>query len=101
LWDGVFHAFTWLMTVAGVWRLWLAVRRPDAQLSTAALVGALLLGWGLFNSVEGVIDHQLLGLHHVHPGEQQLAWDVAFIVSGLVLSCVGYGLIRRASRATA
>lgn len=98
LWDGVFHAFTWLMTVAGVWRLWLAARRPDAQLSTAALVGALLLGWGLFNAVEGVIDHQLLGLHHVHPGEQQLAWDVAFIVSGLVLSCVGYGLIRRASR---
>jgi uncharacterized membrane protein len=25
----------------------------------------LLAGWGVFNIVEGLIDHQLLGLHHV------------------------------------
>jgi hypothetical protein len=25
----------------------------------------LLAGWGAFNVVEGVIDHQMLGIHHV------------------------------------
>jgi uncharacterized membrane protein len=25
----------------------------------------LLAGWGVFNLVESIIDHQLLGIHHV------------------------------------
>jgi uncharacterized membrane protein len=25
----------------------------------------MILGWGLFNLVEGVIDHHLLNIHHV------------------------------------
>jgi uncharacterized membrane protein len=90
LWDGVFHAFAWLVTVAGLWCLWSAVRHPRVSLSSPALVGALMLGWGLFNGVEGVVDHQLLGLHHVHPGEAQLAWDLAFIASGLLLAGSGW-----------
>jgi hypothetical protein len=28
-------------------------------------VGVLLAGWGGFNLVEGLVDHQLLGNHHV------------------------------------
>jgi uncharacterized membrane protein len=27
--------------------------------------GLLLAGWGVFNLVEGVIDHHLRGVHHV------------------------------------
>jgi Predicted membrane protein (DUF2243) len=27
--------------------------------------GILLAGWGVFNLVEGLVDHQLLGIHHV------------------------------------
>jgi uncharacterized membrane protein len=69
VWDGLFHAFTWLMVSAGVWRLWRAGKRPDVPWSTRTFVGSLALGWGLFNFVEGLISHQLLGIHHVHPGE--------------------------------
>jgi uncharacterized membrane protein len=94
LWDGVFHALTWLVTVAGVCRLWAVARRPDALLSTPALAGGLLIGWGLFNSVEGLIDHHLFGIHHVHPGEHQLAWDVGFVCSGAALGVIGWSLIR-------
>ena len=68
VWDGLFHAFTWLMTVAGLTRLWLAGQRPDVAWSTRTFGGSLLIGWGLFNFIEGVIDHHLLGVHHVHPG---------------------------------
>src|SRR5688572_3912999 len=58
LWDGLFHAATWVLTVAGLVRLWRAGQRSDVAWSTRTLVGGLLLGWGLFNSVEGLIDHQ-------------------------------------------
>ena len=40
LWDGVFHAFTWLTTVAGLARLWLAGKRRDVPWSTSTFVGS-------------------------------------------------------------
>jgi uncharacterized membrane protein len=95
LWDGVFHAFTWVMTVAGVWRLWLAGKSENVPWSSRTFVGSLLVGWGLFNALEGIIDHQILSLHHVHPGQAELAWDLAFIGSGLVMQVAGCLLIRR------
>ncbi|HKU43297.1 MAG TPA: DUF2243 domain-containing protein [Polyangiales bacterium] len=96
VWDGVFHAFTWLMTALGVARLWHAGQQPDVPWSTPTFVGALAAGWGLFNAVEGLIDHQLLGIHHVHPGEGQLAWDLGFIASGVLMLLAGFALIRGA-----
>jgi len=95
IWDGLFHAFTWLMCAAGLWRLWLAGKRADVAWSTPTFVGSLVLGWGLFNFVEGLIDHQLLGIHHVHPGEAQLAWDLGFLALGLAQVAGGWWTIRR------
>ena len=94
LWDGLFHLFTWVMCAAGLARLWSAGKRPEVPWSTRTFVGSLFLGWGLFNSIEGVIDHQILGIHHVHPGEGQLAWDLGFIASGLIMIAVGLAAIR-------
>jgi uncharacterized membrane protein len=94
LWDGIFHAFTWLMVSLGVWRLWSAAARPDVPWSGRIFAGALLLGWGLFNFIEGLIDHQLLGVHHVHPGQDELAWDLGFLALGLLQILVGYAAIR-------
>ena len=60
--------------------------------STRLLVGSLAIGWGLFNLVEGVIDHHLLGIHHVRPGPNQLSWDLAFLAFGVVLAVGGWVL---------
>jgi len=98
VWDGVFHAFTWAITLVGVLWLWHTAARTDARGTGRAFEGALLRGWGLFNLVEGVIDHQILGLHHVHPGSGQAGWDLAFLVSGVAL-IVGGSVLLRASRA--
>ena len=46
-------------------------------------------GWGAFNLVEGLVDHHLLGLHHVRDGAAQLAYDLAFLVLGALLVLVG------------
>jgi uncharacterized membrane protein len=83
VWDGWFHAAVWLMTVFGLTWLWRSARRADVAWSGRSLVGALLCGWGLFNLIEGVINHHLLGLHHVHEYlEQPLILDVTLLVSG-------------------
>lgn len=95
MWDGAFHALTWTMCALGIGLLFRAGRRPDVPWSKRLLVGSMLGGWGLFNLVEGVIDHFLLGLHHVHPGANQLEWDLAFVVIGGVgLMLLGYAIAR-------
>jgi uncharacterized membrane protein len=93
-WDGIFHASVWLMTGIGLVMLFRAGRRRDVPWSGRILSGAMLMGWGGFNLIEGVVDHLILGLHHVyeytlHP----LPADLAFLASGLLLIGTGWGLI--------
>lgn len=97
-WDGLFHAFTWLATAIGIALLWKAVKRPDVPLSTAALVGSMTFGWGLFNLVEGLINHHLLHVHHVIERLGVSVWDYAVLASGVLMILVG-GAIIRTSRA--
>jgi uncharacterized membrane protein len=90
-WDGLFHGFTWITTLIGLSLLWKAVGRSDVPRSTRALVGAMVFGWGLFNLVEGIIDHQILQIHHViqrAPQPAQLYWDLGFLLFGGVLLIV-------------
>jgi len=93
-WDGLFHAFTWIMVALGLRMLWTAARRADVPWSGRVFTGALVLGWGLFNLVEGVIDHHLLGIHHVLEAAGLSRWDWAFLGSGCVLVAIGLALIR-------
>ena len=93
-WDGVFHAFTWLMTALGLALLWRAGWRADVPWSGRTFGGALLLGWGLFNLVEGIVDHHVLHVHHVVEGPGHLAWDLGFLASGVLLVVAGWALLR-------
>lgn len=100
-WDGLFHAVTYAATVAGVALLWASARRSHRPWSTKLLVGLLLMGWGAFNLVEGTINHQLLGLHHVNetvPVEQRGAWDLAFLGWGAAMLIGGWVLARAGER---
>ena len=65
-------------------------------LSGRALVGWMLVGWGLFNLVEGVLDHHILTIHHVREGAgvNESAWDVAFLLFGAFLVIGGWLLAR-------
>lgn len=99
VWDGVFHAGVWLVTVAGLAVLWRATGRADVPHSGRTLVGAMLAGWGVFNVVEGVINHQILGLHHVHEyAANRLAFDLAFLAFGALLVVAGGALVRAPRR---
>lgn len=97
-WDGLFHAAVWVMTVIGLFLLWRVGRRRDVPWSGRTFFGSLLVGWGLFNVVEGIIDHQLLGIHHVYEyTADKLTWDVSFLAFGVVLLFVGWMLMHSGS----
>lgn len=92
--DGLFHLGTWTMTVIGLALLWRAGGRSDVPWSPKIFGGSLLIGAGLFDVIEGLIDHQILGIHHVKPGPNQLAWDLGFITLGAVLAIIGWIVLR-------
>jgi uncharacterized membrane protein len=98
-WDGMFHAFTWAATSIAVWMLWRAMKRTDVPLAGGAFFGSMLLGWGIFNVVEGVIDHRILQLHHVYQNGDHMLWDLVFLASGILLLAGGWLTIRSGLRA--
>ena len=98
LWDGIFHASTYIFVVIGLILLWRQAHRDHLWWSTKLLVGSMLLGFGLFNVVEGTVDHHLLGIHHVNetvPREQWIYWDIGFLIWGAAMIVVGWWLLRR------
>jgi uncharacterized membrane protein len=97
--DGLFHAATWIAVAAGVDLAVRAWRRGELAPPWRAHVGLMLAGWGAFNLVEGLIDHQLLGVHHVRDDlGAPLGWDVGFLAFGAVLVAVGAWLARPTAR---
>jgi uncharacterized membrane protein len=94
--DGFFHVATWICVVVATTLLVRAWQRGELAPPWRRHVGLLLAGWGAFNLVEGLIDHQILGLHHVRDDiGAPLAWDLAFLAFGLALLAVGALLSRR------
>ena len=95
-WDGLFHAATWCITLVGVLLLWGEGQAGLAPAALRTLSGELLLGWGFFNLVEGVIDHHLLQLHHVRDLPVHVpAYDWLFLaVGGLGFIAAGWTLAR-------
>ncbi|MGE0511728.1 MAG: DUF2243 domain-containing protein [Acidimicrobiia bacterium] len=96
--DGLFHAFAFLVVLVALY-LAMATRRADATAvlpSGGVVTGWLLVGWGAFNIVEGVVDHHLLTVHHVRDDvADPLAWDLSFLGSSVVLLLIGTALVRR------
>ena len=99
VWDGLFHGVVWIATLAGIVLLWNAARRREVAFDARYLVGGFLLGWGLFNVVEGVIDHHILHTHHVVEQLGLSGFDYAFLAWGAGMVLIGWWLVRKGPRA--
>ena len=94
VWDGLFHLSTWVFVTVGVFALW-RVLVAGYRVTWRSLLGLLLIGWGIFNVVEGIVDHHILTIHHVRDDvASPLWWDVGFLALGATLIVVGLALRR-------
>jgi uncharacterized membrane protein len=93
--DGIFHLGAWVLVVAGMVSVIAAWQRDRLAPSWRFHLGLLLTGWGVFNLVEGLVDHHLLEVHHVRDDlGGPLAWDLGFLAFGLLLVLGGWALHR-------
>lgn len=100
-WDGFFQLIALILIVGGVISLWRLNENPFTPRATKTFYGSLLLGWGLFITLEGIICHILLEIHHVieFGGEDNmLFWDVVHIIVGVAIGAVGKLLISRGKK---
>ena len=97
--DGFFHLATWFLVVGAMLMTVRAWQRGELAPPWRAHFGMLLAGWGVFNLVEGLVDHQLLGIHHVRDDlGAPLGWDLGFLAFGALLVVVGLTLARPVAR---
>jgi uncharacterized membrane protein len=93
--DGVFHSAMWVLVVAAAVLTVRARRQGTLSARWSFHAGLVLCGWGVFNIIEGLVDHQLLQIHHVRDDlGGPLAWDLGFLAVSVVLAVGGWFLQR-------
>jgi uncharacterized membrane protein len=93
--DGIFHAVTWVVTLAGSIVAVRAWHNKELAPSWHGHAGALIVGWGIFNLLD-TLNH-VLGFHHIRDDIRgPIGWDIGFFVFALALIGAGYALMRRA-----
>ena len=97
--DGFFHLATWACVVTASVLTLHSWRSGRVAPGWSFQLGLVLAGWGLFNLVEGLVDHHILGLHHVRDDlGGPLSWDLGFLVFGALLVACGAALHRYGAR---
>lgn len=94
LWDGWFHALMYGLAALALTGLW---RARGAAAVTNATLGALLLGFGAWHVLDGILSHWLLGIHRIRlDSAYPLAWDLGWFVGlGLLPILLGLVMARR------
>lgn len=97
--DGLFHASAWVFVLVGSLLTVAAWRNGRLAPTWRFHIGLLLAGWGIFNLIEGIIDHHVLGIHHVRDDlGGPLSWDLGFLAFGAALLLGGWALYRSGRR---
>jgi uncharacterized membrane protein len=93
--DGFFHVATWLCLLLASLLGVSAWQQGRLAPPWRFHLGLMLVGWGAFNLVEGLVNHQLLGVHHVRDDlGAPLSWDLGFLAFGAALVVGGWALHR-------
>lgn len=91
--DGLFHAFSWFTTIAGLF-LFADLRRRNALWLTKWW-GGVLLGAGGFELYDGIIQHKLLRIHQIRYVENVLIYDLIWNVLAVIMIILGLTLVIR------
>ncbi|WP_276250626.1 DUF2243 domain-containing protein [Haloarcula rara] len=90
--DGLFSLGMLAIIGVGAGLVWRAERQRSRPLAIRPLAGAALVGVGVFDLFDAVVDHMLLGLHQ--PLSQGGQYNLQWLAVSLLLVAVGYYVYR-------
>ncbi|WP_078378716.1 DUF2243 domain-containing protein [Sutcliffiella halmapala] len=90
--DGLFHAFSFFATIGGLFML--ADLRRRHVWSLSRWWGGVLLGAGIFQLYDGIIQHKLMQLHQIRYVENVLLYDIVWNVLAAAMIIAGIILLR-------
>lgn len=94
--DGIFHAFSWFATIAGLF-LFADLRRRNGLIFQRWL-GGVLLGIGVFQLYDGIIQHKWMKIHQIRYVDNVIVYDIVWNVSALIILLIGLFLLFRTSK---
>ncbi len=97
--DGLFHAFSWFATIAGLFLL--ADLRRRRVLHWPRWIGGVLVGAGIFQLYDGTVHHILLRIHQIRYVENVLPYDLVWNVVALAMIVAGAVILYRTRSAGA
>ncbi|MGE7982178.1 DUF2243 domain-containing protein [Solibacillus sp. NPDC093137] len=94
--DGIFHAFSWFATIAGLF-LFADLRRRNGLIFQRWL-GGVLLGVGVFQLYDGIIQHKWMRIHQIRYVDNVIVYDIVWNVGALIILLIGIYLLFRTSK---
>lgn len=94
--DGIFHAFSWLATIGGLFML-ADLRRRNAFWPARWSAG-ILLGAGVFQLYDGTIQHKVMRIHQIRYVPDVCIYDLVWNISAVFMVILGLLLLVRTSR---
>lgn len=94
--DGIFHAFSWFATIAGLF-LFADLRRRNGLIFQRWL-GGVLLGVGVFQLYDGIIQHKWMRIHQIRYVDNVIMYDIVWNVGALIILLIGIYLLLRTSK---
>lgn len=94
--DGFFHALSWFATVGGLFLF--ADLRRRRSLIPLRWSGAVLLGIGVFQLYDGLIQHKLFRIHQIRYEVDIFYYDLVWNSIAMLLIAAGIWCIRLARR---
>ncbi len=94
--DGIFSLGMLVIMCVGAGLLWQSERRTAAPLAVRPLAGTAVIGLGVFDIFDAVVDHILLGLHQ--PLSQGGRYNPHWITVSLLFVAAGYYVYRTGLR---
>ncbi len=90
--DGLFHAFSWFATVASLFMV--AHLRKLRAWDKRRWIGAAILGAGVFQLYDGIIQHKVFRLHQIRYDVEIFYYDLVWNVLAIFMILIGWGLMK-------
>jgi len=91
--DGLFHAFSWFATVFALF-LVADLRKRNAW-DKKRWFGAELVGAGLFNLYDGIIQHKMMRIHQIRYDVEIIYYDVVWNVIAALILVIGLYILKK------